>query len=121
MSRERVALGKLGEDLACEELAHRGYAIVARRYRCRGGELDIIARQGGTLVFVEVKLRDGNAFGEAAEAVTRPKRRRIVRLAQEYLMRQHVGDVCCRFDVVAIRLADGRPLIDVYVNAFQAD
>ena len=70
MSQARVALGKTGEDLACAELETRGYAIVARRYRRRGGEIDIIARDGPTLVFVEVKARDGRWFGEAAEAVT---------------------------------------------------
>ncbi len=59
MSRARIALGKIGEDLACRELERRGYAIVARRYRRRGGELDIIARDGPTLVFVEVKARTG--------------------------------------------------------------
>ncbi|MGE5244505.1 MAG: YraN family protein [Betaproteobacteria bacterium] len=121
MSSTRIALGKFGEDLACEELARRGYAILARRYRSRDGELDIVAREAGTLVFVEVKLREGNAFGEAEEAVTAIKRRRIVRLAQEYLMRHHIGDVPCRFDVVAIRLGDGAPSIEVFSHAFDAD
>src|SRR5213595_743706 len=86
MSRDRVILGKTGEDLACRELERRGYAIVARRYRQRGGELDIVARDGPTLVFVEVKTRQGRSFGEAAEAVTALKRRRIVQLAMEYMM-----------------------------------
>src|SRR5258706_431667 len=74
MSQHRVSLGKTGEDLACQELERRGYAIVARRYRRRGGELDIIARDGKTMVFVEVKAREGRAFGEASEAVTARKR-----------------------------------------------
>ena len=64
MSRDRIALGKSGEDLACAELERRGYAIVARRYRRRGGEMDIIARDGATMVFVEVKAREGHAFGD---------------------------------------------------------
>ena len=59
MSRARQTLGKIGEDLACRELERRGYAIIARRYRLRGGELDIIARDGPTIVFVEVKARAG--------------------------------------------------------------
>src|SRR3954447_23271881 len=84
MSYARQALGKHGEDLACRELARRGYAIVARRYRRRGGELDIIARDGRTLVFVEVKARQGEDFGRAAEAVSHVKRRRIMRLALDY-------------------------------------
>ena len=60
MSQARQSLGKTGEDLACRELERRGYAIVARRYRRRGGELDIIARDGQTIVFVEVKTRTGD-------------------------------------------------------------
>ena len=59
MSLERVARGKIGEDLACRELERRGYAILARRYRSRVGEIDIVASDGPTLVFVEVKTRDG--------------------------------------------------------------
>lgn len=120
MSQRRIALGKIGEDLACDELERRGYVIVARRYRCRGGELDIIAHDGATLVFVEVKARDGHAFGEAAEAVTPRKQRRIVRLALEYVMRQHLKDCPCRFDVVSIHFDAGRSVIEVYQNAFHA-
>ena len=120
MSRHRVDLGKTGEDLACRELERRGYAILARRYRHLGGELDIVARDGPTLVFVEVKARDSEAFGNAAEAVTWRKRQRIVRLASEYVMRQHLNDSPCRFDVVSIQFDDGRPVIEVYQNAFHA-
>jgi putative endonuclease len=120
MSRQRVLLGKSGEDLACRELERRGYAIVARRYRRRGGELDIIARDGPTLVFVEVKARGGRAYGDAAEAVTRVKRRRIAALAVDYMMRHHLADCPCRFDVVAIRLESGAPVVDIFQNAFDA-
>jgi len=83
MSQKRMAFGKTGEDLACCELERRGYAIIARRHRCRTGELDIIARDGPTLVFVEVKARDGHAFGDAAEAVTWQKQQRIVAVCQQ--------------------------------------
>jgi putative endonuclease len=118
MSGWRVTLGKTGEDLACGELERRGYAIVARRHRCRSGELDVIARDGATLVFVEVKARDSHAFGDAAEAVTWQKRRRIVRLACEYVMQHHLTGSPCRFDVVSIQFDAGRPVIEVYQNAF---
>ena len=118
MTRARIAFGKTGEDLACRELERRGYAIIARRHRCRGGELDIVARDGPTLVFVEVKARDGRAFGDAAEAVTWQKQQRIVRLASEYVMRHHLSDSPCRFDVVAIQFDDGRPVIEVFQDAF---
>ena len=120
MSRARVAFGKTGEDLACCELERRGYAIIARRHRYRGGELDIVARDGPTLVFVEVKARDGHAFGDAAEAVTWQKRQRIVRLASEYVMRHHLNGSPCRFDVVSIQFDDGRPVIEVFQDAFSA-
>jgi putative endonuclease len=118
MSRARQLLGKTGEDLACRELERRGYAIVARRYRRRGGELDIIARDGATLVFVEVKARGDRAFGEAAEAVTRHKRRRIAQLALDYMMRHRLSDCPCRFDVVAIHFDSGTPVIEVLQGAF---
>src|SRR5216683_895510 len=107
MSQDRVILGKTGEDLACQELERRGYAIVARRYRKRGGELDIIARDGATMVFVEVKARDGRAFGEAAEAVTMVKRRRMRQLALDYVARHRLTTSPCRFDVVSIHLEGG--------------
>ncbi|MDO8794240.1 MAG: YraN family protein [Vicinamibacterales bacterium] len=120
MSGWRVTLGKTGEDLACCELERCGYAIIARRHRYRGGELDIIARDGPTLVFVEVKARDSRAFGDAAEADTWQKQQRIVRLASEYVMRHHLNDSPCRFDVVSIQFDNGRPLIEVFQNAFSA-
>jgi putative endonuclease len=120
MSRARVILGKTGEDLACAELERRGYAIIARRYRRRGGEIDIISRDGTTLVFVEVKTRDGRAFGEAAEAVTAFKRRRITRLAVDYMTRHHLSNCACRFDVVSIHFDSRRPVIEVFQNAFDA-
>jgi len=120
MSRARVLLGKGGEDLAIRELERRGYAILARRYRRRTGEIDIVARDGRTVVFVEVKARVGRDYGGAAEAVTRLKRRRIVNLAVEYMMRHHLAGSPCRFDVVSIQLESGRPIIDIFQNAFDA-
>jgi putative endonuclease len=120
MSRARVILGKTGEDLACAELERRGYAIIARRYRRRGGEIDIIAHEGETIVFVEVKARDGHAFGEAAEAVTLFKRRRLTQLAVDYMARHRLSNRPCRFDVVSIHFDSGRPEIEVFQNAFDA-
>ena len=120
MSRARVILGKTGEDLACAELEKRGYAIIARRYRRRGGEIDIIAKDDETWVFVEVKARDSHEFGEAAEAVTGFKRRRIAQLAIDYMTRHHLSNCPCRFDVVSIHFDSGRPGIEVFQNAFDA-
>ena len=118
MSRARVVFGKTGEDLACRELERRGYAIIARRYRRRGGELDIVARDGSTLVFAEVKMRESRDFGEAAEAVTWLKRRRMSQLARDYVARHHVANCPCRFDVVSIHLDAGQPVVEIYQNAF---
>jgi len=118
MSRARVVLGKTGEDLACAELERLGYAIVARRYRRWYGEVDIIARDGPTLVFVEVKLRAGRRFGGGGEAVTPIKQRRLVAVAQDFMTRQRLVGCPCRFDVVSIDTEGDRPRIEVYQNAF---
>ena len=120
MTQARIAFGKTGEDLAVRELERRGYAILARRWRVRGGEIDIVARDGDTLVFVEVKARADRDFGDGAESVTRLKRRRIVRLAHEYVATVRWVDRPCRFDVITIHLESGEPVVTVYPNAFDA-
>ena len=120
VSHTRQALGKHGEDLACRELERRGYAIVARRYRRRGGEIDIIARDGETTVFVEVKAREDHRFGGGADAITAFKRRRIVQIARDYLARHPHGACRCRFDVVSIQFDTGRPVVELFQNAFDA-
>jgi len=79
-----------------------------------------VCRDGKTLVFVEVKAREGKVFGDAAEAVTPTKRRRIVALATEYLARHHLSDHPCRFDVVSIQMNAGQSTIEVFQGAFDA-
>jgi putative endonuclease len=116
----RQSLGKMGETLACSELCRRGYAILARRHRTRYGEIDIIAKERDTIVFVEVKARRHDAFGGAGAAVTAWKQRRIVRMASDYLARQGLMEAPCRFDVVAIDFQGGRARIEVYRHAFTA-
>jgi putative endonuclease len=116
----RHLLGKTGEDLACAELTQRGYEILVRRYRTRYGEIDIIARSEGCLVFVEVKAREGDEFGGGGAAVTVAKQQRIVRMAIDFLARRGLQDQPCRFDVVTIDLAQGTPKIEVYPHAFTA-
>jgi putative endonuclease len=116
-----VALGISGENLACDALSRQGYAILARRYRTRVGEIDIVARDGGTLVFVEVKTRTSNRCGPPAEAVTWRKRRRIVTMARWYLSEYGLHGCLCRFDVVTVLCRPGVvPAIDVVKDAFQA-
>jgi putative endonuclease len=120
MTVARQNLGKIGEDLACGEMERRGYAILARRYRRRGGEIDIIARDGPTLVFAEVKTREDGRFGSGAEAITAVKRRRIVQLALDYMARNRCAEQPCRFDVISIDLGGGNPTIEIIRGAFTA-
>jgi len=95
-------LGRTGEDIACEHLRRKGYAIVERGFRLFRGEIDVVARDGDTLVFVEVKTRADESHGRPEESVTPAKQRQIRRIAQGYLVRNGCGDIACRFDVVAI-------------------
>ncbi len=118
----RHLLGLDGEDAAVRELEARGYVVVARRYRTRLGELDVIARDGPVLVFVEVKTRSTPHCGDGLEAVTADKRRRLVRMAHEYLWLHGLDDTACRFDVVAIDVRgagrDRQLVLDVIRDAF---
>lgn len=120
MTQARQQLGKTGEDLACAELQRRGYAILARRYRSPLGEIDIICRERGAIVFVEVKARRGQVFGDGADAITPAKQRRLAAVALEFLARRGLTECACRFDVVAIRLDAAEPQITVFRHAFDA-
>ncbi|HCA52558.1 MAG TPA: YraN family protein [Mycobacterium sp.] len=101
----RIEIGALGEQLAVEHLQGLGLRIVARNWRCRYGELDVIAAEGANaLVFVEVKTRTGDGFGGVAEAVTPQKVRRIRRLAGLWLAGQEAGWSQIRIDVIGVRL-----------------
>lgn len=114
----RHTLGKTGEDLACRTLRRLGYEILARRYRTRFGEIDIVAKDGPTIVFVEVKSRAGAEFGGAAAAVTVWKQRRVADMAVEFLARRRLTERPCRFDVVTVDFGGGKPRVQVYSNAF---
>jgi putative endonuclease len=94
--------GKLGEEIATTQLWRAGYAILARRYRTRFGEIDIVAQDGATVVFVEVKARRSDRFGKAAQCVSTWKQRRIAAMALDYLAGVGRLEDPCRFDVVAI-------------------
>ena len=119
-SDPRHALGKIGETLACAELARRGYAILATGYRTAYGEIDIVARDGDTTVFVEVKTRAGDDFGGGAAAVTRRKQLRVTRMALDYLSRHRLHDTACRFDVVTVDIVGRQQTVVVYPHAFEA-
>lgn len=121
--RPTQPLGRLGEDIAAAYLARRGLRIVERNCRSRLGEIDLIARDGRTLVFVEVKARAGRTADPPQVAVNGRKQARLGRLALGYLGRQRLGTVPCRFDVVAVTLDPGRgvPRVVHFPGAFQVD
>ena len=98
------AWGRRGEDLAHRYLRAHGHTVVARNYRTRGGtaEVDLISRDGETLVFVEVKTRGTDWFGAPEEAVDTEKRRRIIRGADHYLVHTGAEDAQVRFDIVTV-------------------
>jgi putative endonuclease len=102
MSEERLALGRWGEEQAVRFLRRQGMKILERNYRTPVGEVDIIARQGKNLIFVEVKTRSGVAYGLPQEAVGRAKQRQIARTAQWYLGESKADRLQPRFDVVAV-------------------
>ena len=106
MANERIALGARGEAAARAYLQRCGYAILAVNYRCRWGEIDIVASRGGVVVFVEVRTRRGESYGSPQESITPRKRERLVLTAQHYLQ-EHGVDSHWRIDLVAIE-ADGR-------------
>ncbi|HET6613358.1 MAG TPA: YraN family protein [Kofleriaceae bacterium] len=94
--------GARGEDRAARALTERGYRIVERNFRCRAGEIDIIARDGEVLVFVEVRSRSGGRYGTALETISRAKQRQVAKVAGAYLAARRLAPAACRFDVVGI-------------------
>ncbi len=120
MSRQRLALGAEGEARAADFLERRGYRIVDRNVRAGGVELDLVARRGGLVVFVEVKTRRSRAFGRPEEAVDARKRARLVRGATVWL-RGRRGVARARFDVVVCRVSPGGIwTLDHFEGAFVA-
>jgi putative endonuclease len=118
----RRARGRRGEDLAAAHLERAGYLIVARNVRLRGGELDVVALERGSLCFVEVRLRSGAGYGTPEESIDARKRRRLARAARELLATRplppHRG---LRFDVVAIDAREEPPRIRLLRDAFQIE
>jgi putative endonuclease len=113
--------GNRGERLAAKTLQAKGYRILARNCRSRWGEIDLIARDGDTIVFVEVKTRSQDDRGRPEEAVTITKQRQISRAASAWLQLHKLNHHRCRFDVISIVWRTGEaPLIDHYQSAFEA-
>jgi len=116
----RAALGRAGEALAARHLEGRGYRILERGFRTRNGEIDLVAADGGTVVFVEVKARSGAACGRPAEAVDGRKQYRLLRAARIWLHRHGATDAPCRFDVIEVLSAPGGEVVANHIlDAFQ--
>lgn len=116
------SFGERGERIAARWLKGRGYKIVARRCRGQLGEIDLVAVDGRTIVFVEVKTRQSCDAGHPVEAVNVDKQRRLTRLAVAYLRRHDLLECACRFDVIAVTWPNGRrrAVIEHFPRAFEA-
>lgn len=114
----RRHLGDRGEDLAAAFLKKQGYKIMERNYRTPLGEVDLIARHQGALVFIEVKTRTSARFGAGQEAVHAAKQARLRKLAGYYLQQKRLEEITVRFDVVAILWHDGQAQVEVIEGAF---
>ena len=121
MPSARDELGRRGEDEAARHLKRLGYRIVGRRERVLRGDIDIVALDGRTVVFVEVRAKSDTAHGHPAETVGAQKQKRIAELAAAYIRRHKLEDQSVRIDVVAVTFpAAGRPVVEHYQNAFDS-
>ncbi|MBI2095066.1 MAG: YraN family protein [Candidatus Omnitrophica bacterium] len=119
MPTDSQTLGALGEELAFHFLLRNGYKVLLKNYECPLGEIDLIAKHEGAVVFIEVKTRRSRSMGPPAESVTFHKRHQIVKTAQYYLKRYGIQEVACRFDVVSILMPEGdEPCFELVRNAF---
>jgi putative endonuclease len=120
MMDDTLSTGIQGEEIACDYLAKKGYTIIDRNWRSGHTEIDIIARDGATLVFCEVKTSLSPRFGSATGWVTQRKTGRVARTALAYIATKRIVNCPFRFDVVAIDVRDGKVAINHMVNAFDA-
>jgi putative endonuclease len=118
MTQARRQLGDQGESLAAAALKKQGYKILERNYSTPLGEIDLIARHQGCLVFIEVKTRRSLRFGHPLEGVTVAKQRRLQRLADYYMKQKRLKEQPIRFDVVAITVMDNGPTLEIIKGAF---
>jgi putative endonuclease len=111
-------LGKQGEDLAIDLCKGKGLKIIEKNYRTSFGEIDIIAKDGDVLVFIEVKARAGDTYGAPFEAVTGRKRQKIWKVAMSY-MKRFKKEVPARFDVISVSMNEGIPSLEYIQDAFE--
>ncbi len=104
MSDHRQNLGRWGEQQAAQYLESHGYKVLDRNWRCLRGEIDLVAKEGDVLVFVEVKTRRGRDYGTPEEAITKVKAERLLELGQRYMLERDLEDVEWRVDLVAVEL-----------------
>jgi len=117
----RARIGRSAEIIAAAELGNRGYKIIASNYRCRAGEVDLVAKEGDCIVFVEVRCKRTSDYGTPAESITHSKIRKLVATAEHYLYEHNLADVACRFDVVEVVAVDRKLVVkDVIRDAFTA-
>jgi putative endonuclease len=123
MKGTRKRLGDAGEEIAVRELTRRGYQVRERNWRCPEGELDIVAEQGETLVFVEVRTRRGDRFGTPEESITPAKRAHLIASAQAYLQAYSLENRDWRIDIVAVEMSSRGELVrvDVIENAVEGN
>ena len=121
MPAPHLTLGREGEDQAVRLLSSLGFTILTRNYSCRLGEVDIICRHQGVLVFVEVKTRAQGSLGTGTDAVDRGKRARIAKACADYLSVNGLWDKPCRFDVVSVVRQGDKLLAEHYPDAFQLE
>lgn len=117
-----MKLGPRGERIAARTLKRAGYRIIERNYRSKPGEIDLIALDGDTLVFVEVKTRTSADAADPQDAVNRAKQRQLGRVARYYVQAKSAHHRPCRFDVVTVVLSEeGKPTVEHFINAFELD
>jgi putative endonuclease len=121
LTRERLQLGELGEKLALKRIKRLGYKLVAKNYRCPLGEIDLIAKDGDCLVFIEIKTRRNSSTGNAKEALQQRKRRQISRVALYYMKANGCYDIEARFDVIAVNIRGGKEEIELIQDAFELE
>ncbi|MCX7817005.1 MAG: YraN family protein [Syntrophales bacterium] len=119
MARRRSLVGHRGEEEAVKFLTRKGYRILERNYRCPLGEIDIVASDGSTLVFAEVKSRSSDSYGDPLESVTLEKQRRISLVALHYIQRRKLYNVPARFDVITVKMGNGDVEISLIKDAFE--
>ncbi|HOL80258.1 MAG TPA: YraN family protein [Ignavibacteriales bacterium] len=119
MKSQNKKKGNKGEEIAVKYLAKKGYSIIERNYRYSNkGEVDIIARNDNFIIFIEVKTRFNDKFGNPIEAITRSKQLQIKKVAEAYFYENNITDINCRFDVITIEKINDKLHIEHYEDAF---